>query len=154
MCYLRATLTQVLTRVRAGGPDVSLRDVTIARDGKRGQAGANDVTHRKRAEDFRNLKKVSRVEMRPASGEDGWLSLARGGLGQMSHETGGGQMKKNSIERLCLSPYVETFLLKGNKRFRTRTEKSLRVFRISRFLCSMYICSEHPIYISHIHVYG
>ena len=24
--------------------------------------------------------------MRPASGEDGWLSLARGGLGQVPHE--------------------------------------------------------------------
>ena len=31
-------------------------------------------------EDFGYLKKVSRVEMGPASGEDGWLSLARGGF--------------------------------------------------------------------------
>ena len=34
------------------------------------------------------------VELSPAPGEDGWLSLARGGLGQVSHEMGGGQIKK------------------------------------------------------------
>ena len=32
-----------------------------------------------------------------------------------------------------------TFKLKGNKKFRTWTEKSLRVFRISRFLCSIFM---------------
>ena len=37
MGYLGATLTQVFTCVIAGGADVSLRDVTIARDGKLGQ---------------------------------------------------------------------------------------------------------------------
>ena len=36
----------------ARGADVSLRDVTIARDGKRELASANDVTHWKHAEDF------------------------------------------------------------------------------------------------------
>ena len=50
MGYLGATLKQVLTRVRR--VDVSLKDVTIARDGKRGLQSAGDVTHRKRAEDF------------------------------------------------------------------------------------------------------
>ena len=57
-----------------------------------GIASANDVTHRKRAEDFGNLKKSHSVELRPASEEDRWLSLARGGLGQVSH--GWGQMRK------------------------------------------------------------
>ena len=38
--------------MHAGGADVSLRDVTIARDGKRGLHIANDVTYRKRAKDF------------------------------------------------------------------------------------------------------
>ena len=37
---------------RAHRADVSLRDVTIARDGKRRLANANDVTLRKRAEDI------------------------------------------------------------------------------------------------------
>ena len=38
---------------------MSLRDVTIARAGLQ---SAGDVTHWKRAEDFGDLKKVSRVE--------------------------------------------------------------------------------------------
>ena len=64
---------------------------------------------------------------------------------------GGGADEKVIIERLCISlPYVETFKLKGNKRFRTWTKKSLRVFRVSGFLCSMYICYEHSMYVSHI----
>ena len=41
--------------------------------------------------------------MRPASGEDGWLSLARGGLGQVLHKTRVGVAdEKARIERLCL----------------------------------------------------
>ena len=59
MGYLGAILTQMFAR--AGGADVSLRDVTIARDGKRGQESANDVTHRKRTEDFGDFEKVSEV---------------------------------------------------------------------------------------------
>ena len=51
---------QVVTRMRA---DVSLRDVTIAQD-EAGWQGASDVTHRKRAEVFGNLKKFKRVETR------------------------------------------------------------------------------------------
>ena len=48
---------------------------------------------------------------------------------------------------------METFKLKGNKRFRTWTKKSLLVFRISGFLCSMYICSDHSMYVSHIRIW-
>ena len=96
------------TGVRAptGGADVSLRDVTIAQDGKRRLASANDVTHRKRAEDFGGFWKSQLVELRPASGEDGWLSLARGGLGLVSHEMG---CWWKSLHRkiVPLSPYVE-----------------------------------------------
>ena len=56
--------------------------------------------------------------MRPASGEDGWFSLARGDLCVVGR--GGGSDEKARIERMCISlPYVETFTLKGNKRFRT-----------------------------------
>ena len=64
-----------------------------------------------------------------------------------------------SIKRLCLSPYVETFNSKVIKGFRTWTKKSLRVFRISRFLCSKLSISgyehyEHSMYDSHIAVSG
>ena len=76
MGYLGATLTQVFMRPRAGRADVSLRDVTIARDEKRMLASANDVTHGKHAEDLGSFLKSQLVD----SGEDGWFSLARGDL--------------------------------------------------------------------------
>ena len=43
--------------------------------------------------------------MRPASGEDGWFSLARGDLCGGCHTCwrGGGADEKARIERLCLS---------------------------------------------------
>ena len=56
MGYLGATLTQVFTR--AGGADVSLRDVTIAQ-WETGLESAGDVTHRKRAGDLGDFEKVS-----------------------------------------------------------------------------------------------
>ena len=58
-----------------------------------------------RAEDFGDFEEsyswVLRFE------EEGWLSLARFGLVAGAARDGGDQMEKNSIERLCLSPYVE-----------------------------------------------
>ena len=76
-----------------------------------------------------------------------WAGVAR-------DERGGDE--KARIKRLCLSLSLcwRTFKLKGNKKFRTWTEKSLRVFRISRFLCSMFYLYGHPMYILHIPVYG
>ena len=118
--------------------------------GKRRLASANYVTHRKRAEDFgRFWKSQSVVEIRPASGEDGWFSLARGDLCGRCHTCweGGYQIKKPEYKDCAsLSSCRKTFKLKGNKKFRTRTEKSLRVFRISRFLCSIFMdirCTFH-----------
>ena len=48
-------------------------------------------------------------ELRPASGEDCWRSLARGGLEQVSHEMarGGGRWKSQDRKNVYLSPYVE-----------------------------------------------
>ena len=67
---------------------------------------------------------------------------------------GRGADGKVRIERMCISlPYVETFNLKLKKRFRTWTKKSLRVFCVSGFLCSMYICYEHSMYVSHIRIW-
>ena len=74
-----------------------------------GLASVNDVTHRKPAENFGNLKKVSRVqlvELRLDTGRDGWLSLARGGLGQVSHEMWG-RWKGRNRKIVPLPPYVE-----------------------------------------------
>ena len=62
-----------------------------------------------------------------------------------------GRWKSQNRKNVYLSPYVEKPLnSKVIKRFRTWTKKSLRVFRVSGFLCSMYICYEHSMYVSRI----
>ena len=101
-----------------------------------GLASANDVTHRKRAEVLGRF----------------WKSQEA--LGRCRTKWGGGRWKSQNRKSVYLSLCWRTFNLKGNKKFRTWTEKSIRVFRISRFLCSVLYIYEHPMYISHIHVYG
>ena len=76
-------------------------------DWKRRLASANDVTHRKRAEDFGRFWKSQLVEMRPASGEDGWLSLARGDLYGGCHTCLRGKWKSQNRKTVPLSSYVE-----------------------------------------------
>ena len=86
-------------------PIVPLRDVTIAQMGN----GATECGWRHAPEargGFGGFWKSHLVELSPASGEDGWLSLARGGLGQVSHE-GGGRWKSQNRKNMYLSPYVE-----------------------------------------------
>ena len=61
-------------------------------------------TGRAHAEDLGDFEESQFVELSPASGEDGWLSLARGGLGQVSHETG--EDEKARIEIMCISLLV------------------------------------------------
>ena len=57
------------------------------------------------------------------------------------------------IERLWISlPYVETFNSKVIKGFVPEL-RSRECFCVSGFLCSMYICYEHSMYVSHIHVW-
>ena len=68
-----------------------------------GLRSANDVTHRKRAEDLGSQL----VQLIPASGEDGWLSLARGGLVTVAHEMCGGRWKSQNRNNVYLSTYVE-----------------------------------------------
>ena len=102
------------------GEDVSFTDVTIAQVGN----GASKCEWRHAPEargGFGESLKSQLVELRPASREDGWLSLARGGLGQLSHEMGGrGRWKSQNRKNVYLSPYVEEPL---NSKFRTWTEK-------------------------------
>ena len=79
--------------------------------------------------------------------EDGWLSGP--------HVMGVGADGKVSIERLCLSPYVEKPLIsKVIKSFvpELRSRKSFLCFRIPMFyvICVRY---EHYMYVSQIHVW-
>ena len=100
---------------RAGGADVSLRDVTIARDGKRRLAGANDVTHRKRAEDFGRFWKCLLVETRHrTSGDETCLggrrlifACSRRPLWRVAHVLGGRRWKSQNRKVVPFPPYVE-----------------------------------------------
>ncbi len=82
--------------------------------------------------------------------KDGWLSLTRGGIGQVSHEMGGGADEKPSIERLYLSLSLcrRTFRVQGNKKSfvpELRSRKCFSCFEIPMF----YLCG-HSKYVSHI----
>ena len=157
MGYLGATLAEVFTRERARRPDVSLRDVTIARDGKRRLASTNDVTHRKRAEDFGRFWKSQWVETRHRTNWDETclggrrfvFACSRRPLWRVPHVLGC-VCEKARIERMCISlPYVETFNSKVIKGFvpEQRSRYVFFVFRDSYVLCSIFMairCTFHP----------
>ena len=66
----------------------------------------NDVTHRKCAEDLGDFEE--RVETRHQTRRfDFWGSLRRDEFAHYGHRARWGPDEKDSIERLCLSPYVE-----------------------------------------------
>ena len=135
MGYFGATLMQVLTRARHS-------DVTIAWE-RNGWRSANDVTHRKRAEDFGNWKKVKRVDTRHwTKTVDFRVRSGETNLRAMSAARDKGQMI-DRIVRLCLSPYIETFNSKVIKMFRTWTKKSLRVFEFrDSYVLYVYMLSK------------
>ena len=123
---------------RAGGANVSLRDVTMAQMEK----GATQCEWRHAPEargGFGDFEKVQWVELRPASGEDGWLSLARGGPGQVSHEMEG-WWKSQNRKNMYISPYVEEPLNSKVIKSFVPELRSRKCFRVSRFLYSVYIC--------------
>ena len=76
-----------------------------------GLESAGDVTHRKRAEDLGDFEKIN--ELSSASGDNGWLSLARRSQasGLVASTTrvvgGGGRWKSQNRKNVYLSPYVE-----------------------------------------------
>ena len=148
MGYLGATLTQVFTRVRGQSGRVTQRCHNSS-DGKRGYRVR--VTSRTGSvEDFERFWKSQWVELSPASGEDGWLSLAR-----RSQARWKSQDRKN----VYLSPYVEKPLnSKVIKCFvpELRSRKCFSCFEIPMFyvLC-IYVTNIMNIlmYVSHIHLW-
>ena len=124
---LSTWVTYINTGVHARShrADTSLRGVTIDRNGKRGRARANDVTHRKRAEDFGNLKTVKRVENWTPNETVDFRLFAEARpvafVAGAARDGRGGADEKARKERLCLSLslYRRTFKLKSNKKFRT-----------------------------------
>ena len=100
---LGATLKHVFTFARRA--DVSLRDVTIARDGKRVTQYEWRHAPEVRGGFWVILKKSVSWEL--DTERDGWHSLARGELCGECPTKWGRADEKAGIERLCLSPYVE-----------------------------------------------
>ena len=98
MGYLGETLTQVFTCARGRRGRVTQRCHNSPR-WETGLASANDVTHRKRAKDLGNSKKVSRVETRYRTRRVDFRLLAC--LGRC--RTRWGPDEKARIERFCVS---------------------------------------------------
>ena len=81
------------------------------------------------------------VELRPAAGEDRWLSLSRVGLVQVSYEIGG-RWKRQNRKNVYLSPYVEEPLNSKLIKSFVRSRKSFSCFDILMFHV-IYICIFH-----------
>ena len=115
-------------------------------DEKRGLEGANDVTHRKRARRILGIlkKSVSWVENWTPN-EKGWLSLARGGLGQVSHEIGG-RWKSQNRKNVYLSPYVEEPL-------NSKVIKSFVPELRSRYVFSCFKIPMFHVYVIYIYIW-
>ena len=99
---------------------------------------------------LRILKKS--VELSPVSGEDGWLSLARGGLATGAHEMGC-RWKSQNRKNVYLSPYVEPLNSKVIKSFvpELRSRKCFSCFEITPMF-DVYIY-KHYMSISHIRIW-
>ena len=137
MGYLGATLTQVFER--AGGVDMSLRDVTITHIG----SGVTECGWRHAPEERRGfwefLKKSVSWDETCLGGRRLVFASLRRPLWWVQHVLGGGD-EKARIERLCLSPYVEKPLKsKVIKSFVPELRSRYVFFRISRFLCSIFM---------------
>ena len=132
---------------RALRADVSLRDITITRDGKRGYR----VQTTSRTESVRRILGIGRklVELRLDTKREGLTFaslLPHGGLGQMLHEMGGGRLKSQNRKIVSLSPYVEKPLnSKVIKSFvpELRSRKCFSCFEIPIFYVYNIICPFH-----------
>ena len=107
----------------------------------------SDVMHRKRG--LRFEKSESWV---PGSEEEGWLSWACRGLVSGAHVVWG--RWKSQHRKVYLSPYVEKPLNSKVIKSFVPELRSDKCFCVSGFLCSMYICYEHSMYVLHIRIMG
>ena len=119
--------------------DVSFRDVTI-KIPDRGYDQGCEWRHAPEA--WAEIWEKKWVSWVLPSEEEGWLSRARRGLASGAHVVWG-RWKSQHIKMVSLSICRKPFKLKGNKRFRTWTKKSSSVFRVSGFLCYLYVRYGH-----------
>ena len=135
--------------MRTLGTNISLRDVTIAQMGN----GAAECGWHHTLEAcgvFGGFWKSQSVKLRAASGEDGWLLLARGGLATGFAWDGGCRWKSQNRKNVYLSPYVEESLnSKVIKSFvpELKSRKCFSCFKIPMFyvymLWTFYECFTH-----------
>ena len=146
----------VLTRVRRA--DVSLRDVAIARDGKRGYTVRVTSRTGSARGNLGDFEKVSELWRDLPRGKTVGFRLLVETFVAGAKRFGGGGHEKARIERMCISlPYVETFNSKVIKGFvpELRSRYVFFEFGDSYVLCDIcHICNELRMYISHIPVYG
>ena len=115
-----------------------------------GPGGVNDVMYRKRARRIWGIWEKS-VSWVLASEEDGWLSELTEALRRVPRVVGD-RWKSQHRKIVYLSPYVE-------KPFNSKVIKSFvpelrsKVFRVSGFLCFLYMIYEHSMYVSHIRIH-
>ena len=125
----------------AGGANVSLRDVTISRDGKQGctvRMTSRTGSARRILGDFEKV----RIKLRQDTRRDRWLSLARGSLGRVSHEMGEGRWIGRNRKIVPLSSYVEEPL----------NSKVIKSFVPEQRSRKCFSCFEIPMYI-YIYIY-
>ena len=121
-----------------------------------GPGGVNDVMHRKHGLRILGIWEKSELSFclrkrRLTFGARRGLAMstARGGGGG----GGGGRWKSQHRKFVYHSPYVENhFNSKVIKSFVPEL-RSRKVFRVSGFLCYLYMSYEHSMYISHIQVW-
>ena len=152
MGYLGATLTQVFTR--AGGADVSLRDVTIARDWKRGYR----VRMMSRTGSARRIlgilkKSISWVEFCLRRRRLAFACSSKPGqwpLWRVPHMLGvGGRWKSQNRKNVYLSPYVEEPLNSKVIKSFVPELRIVSVFRVSSFLCSMLYIYDYDVHFTY-----
>ena len=146
MGYLGATLTRVSTRVRTRSGLVTQR-CHNSPGWETGLASANDVTYRKRTEDL-GFSKSQLVDLRSASGEDGWLSLAR--LGRCRTRWGVGcRWKSQNRKNVYLYPSVEEPL--NSKVIKMSYLNWEVVTCFLNFEIPMFYLYGHSMYVSHMY---
>ena len=155
MGYLGATLTQVFAR--AGGADVSLRDVTISQMGN--WAGECEWRHApegrggfwefwRKVVELKTRHQTRGVDFRGSQRPDEFARYGR--CTRWVGVRGKSQNRKN----VYLSPYVEQPLNSKVIKSFVPELRSRKCFRVSRFLCSMYICYEHSnVRFTHSHIW-
>ena len=161
MGYLGETLTQVFTRARVQSGRVTQRCHNSPR-WETGLASVNDVTHRKRVEDFGRFEKSQLVELKTRHqtrrvnfrGSQRPDEFARYGR---RTRWGGGRWKSQNRKNVYLFPYVEEPLnSKVIKSFvpELRSRKCFSCFEIPMFsvymLWTFYIRFAYP-YLAIVH---